>query len=57
MGIMCATDIFQEKMSNIMHGIGYIVTYLDDLLVLTTKCYDENLQSLIKVLDRLSTSR
>ena len=37
MGVMCAPDIFQEKMSNLMHGLEYVVTYLDDILVLTTK--------------------
>ena len=56
MGIMCAPDIFQEKMSTLMQHLEYVVTYLDDLLVLTTKSYDEHLERLSKVLERLSTA-
>ncbi len=54
MGIICAPDIFQEKISNLMHGLEYVITFLDELLVLTTKSYDENLQNLSKVLECLS---
>ena len=38
-----------------MQGLEYVITYLDDLLVLTTQSYDEHLEHLGKVLERLST--
>ncbi len=39
-----------------MQQLEYVVTYQDDLLVLTTKRYDEHLERLSKLLERLSTA-
>jgi hypothetical protein len=34
MGISCSPDIFQEKMSDLMQHFDFVLTYLDDLLVI-----------------------
>ena len=35
MGLCNSPDIFQEKMANLMDGLDFVRTYIDDLLVLT----------------------
>ena len=32
MGVMCAPEFFQEKMSTLMEGLEYTHTYLDDMI-------------------------
>ena len=41
MGVMCAPDIFQENMSNLMEGLEFARTYLDNLSYLSKGCFDE----------------
>ena len=53
MGIMCAPDIFQEKMSNLMEGLEFARTYLDDLLCLSKGNFNEHLNDVERVLIRL----
>ena len=53
MGLCNSPDIFQEKMSNLMQGLDYVRTYIDDLLVLTKGTYEDHLAKLDKVLTRL----
>ena len=54
MGVMCAPDIFQDRMYNLMADIECACTYLDDLLVLSRGNFSEHLDDLEKVLKRLS---
>ena len=56
MGISCAPDIFQQEMSSLMQGLEFVRTYLDDLLVLGTGTYEEHLDNLAEVLEKLSNS-
>ena len=44
MGIMCAPDIFQESMSNLMERLEFTRTYLDDLWCLSKDHFDEHLE-------------
>ena len=44
MEIMCTPDIFQENMSNLMEGLEFTQTYLDDLLCLSKGCFDKHLE-------------
>ena len=43
-GVVCAPDIFQEKMITLTEGLEYVRTYLDDLLVLSLGSFEEHLQ-------------
>lgn len=57
MGISCAPDIFQEKMSTLMETLEYVKTYIDDLLVITKSDFDDHLAKLRKVLRRLHEAK
>lgn len=54
MGVANSPDIFQEKMSELMEGLEFVRTYLDDCLVITKGDFQEHLESLEKVLLRLA---
>ena len=43
MGINCVPDVFQEKMYNIMSGLDFVKTYLNDLLMMTSDTLDDHL--------------
>ena len=53
MGIACAPDKFQEKMSGLMEALEYVKTYLDDLLTITKGSFEDHLSKLREVLHRL----
>ena len=53
MGVKCAPDIFQDKMSELMSDLEYVRAYLDDLLVLSTSTFEDHLDKIAKVLARL----
>jgi hypothetical protein len=44
MGISCSPDIFLEKMSDLMHHLDFVRTYLDDLLVISSGTVDDHLE-------------
>jgi hypothetical protein len=50
MGLCNSPDIFQEKMSELMEGLDFIQTYIDDLLVITKESFDDHLEKLDLVL-------
>ena len=53
MGLCNSPDIFQEKMSELMDGLEFVRTYIDDLLVLTKGSFEDHLEKLERVLQRL----
>ena len=53
MGLCNSLDIFQEKMSELLEGLDYVRTYIDDLLVISSGTFEEHLNQLSKVLKRL----
>ena len=53
MGISGAPDIFQEKMSELMFDLGFVRTYLDDVLVVTKSSFEEHLEKLELTLKRI----
>lgn len=56
MGLSCAPDIFQQKMSSLMQGLEFVHTYLDDILVLSGSTIDDHLEKLCRVFDKFSSS-
>jgi hypothetical protein len=56
MGLRNSPNIFQEKMSNLMIGLEYVRTYIDDLLVMTHGSFEDHLQKLGTVRNRLRTA-
>ena len=53
MGAACAPDVFQEKMNNLFNELEFVKVYLDDLLVITNGSFDDHLEKLEIVLNRL----
>ena len=54
MGLYNSPDIFQEKMSDLMSDLDYTRACLDDLLVISKGTYEEHLQCIETVLNRLN---
>ena len=50
MGISCAPDIFQDKISDLVSHLEFARAYIDDLLVLTNGSFEDHLAKLGKVL-------
>ena len=44
MGVMCAPDIPQENMSNLIEGLEFARTYLDNLVCLSRGYFDKHLE-------------
>ena len=53
MGVNVSPDVFQEKMSELMEGLEFVRTNLDDLLIISNGSFDDHLQQLDTVLNRL----
>ena len=53
MGVAGAPDIFQEKMSDLMRALEFVRTYIDDLLIVSKCTFEDHLQKLDAVLQRL----
>src|SRR5210317_690650 len=53
MGLCNSPDIFQEKMSELMADLGFVRTYIDDLLVITSSSFEDHLEKLEQTLTRL----
>ena len=50
MGVHVSLEVFQEKMSELMEGLEFLHTYLDDLLIISNGSFDDHLQQLDTVL-------
>jgi hypothetical protein len=44
MGISCSPYISQEKMSDLMQHLNLVITYLDDLLVISCSTFEDHLK-------------
>jgi hypothetical protein len=54
MGKSCSPDIFQEKMYDLMQHLNFVRTYLDDLLAISCRTFEDYLEKLECVLKILS---
>ena len=54
MGLCNSPDIFQEKMSTLMGDLEFVRTYIDDLLVTTMSTWEDHLECLEMVFQRLT---
>ena len=53
MGLCNSPDIFQEKMSELMEGLSFVGTYINDLLCLTKGTFEDHLEKLERIFVRL----
>ena len=54
MGLCNSPDIFQERISFLIQGLEYVRTYIDNLLIITKSDYQDHLDKLETVLNKLS---
>jgi len=57
MGLCNSPDIFQEKMSELMDGLAFVRTHIDDLLCLTKSTFSDHLEKVELVLQKLQKAR
>ena len=53
MGLCNSPEIFQEKMNKLFPDLETVLAYIDDLLIITDKSFENNLLEIEKVLKRL----
>ena len=53
MGLCNSPEIFQEKMDKWFNGLEYDRTYIDDLLIMSNKSFEDHFNKLDKVLSQL----
>ena len=53
MGLCTSVDLFQEKMSELMSDLEFIRAYIDDLLIITKSSFEDHLNKLEMVFQRL----
>ena len=56
MGLCNSPDIFQEKMSTLLSDLEYVRAYIDDLLCITSGTYEDHLDKLKTVFQRLRSA-
>ena len=42
MGLCNSPDVFQEKMSDLMNGLEFVRTYIDDLLIISKGSWEDH---------------
>ena len=53
MGLCNSPDIFQEKMNEWFDGLEYARTYIDDLLIISNKSFEDHINKFDKILSKL----
>ena len=53
MGLCNSPDIFQEKMNELLNGLEYWRTYIDDQLIISNTSFEDHINKLVKVLSKL----
>ena len=56
MGLCNSPDVFQQKMNKLFAGFKYVRAYIDDLLIVTKRTFEDHLQDLDTVLEKLETA-
>ena len=54
MGLCCSPDVFQEKMNELFNGLDYVSAYIDDLLIISNKSFEDRVNKLDIVLSKLN---
>ena len=53
MGLKIAADVFQREMTKLMEGIDGVLVYIDDLLIITKGTFEEHVEGIKLVLQRM----
>ena len=53
MGLSISADVFQREMTKLFDGLDFVMVYIDDILVVTKGDYDNHLNKLRTVLQKM----
>jgi Reverse transcriptase (RNA-dependent DNA polymerase) len=53
MGLCNSPDIFQEKISHLMQGLEFVRAYIDDVLLISSRDWNDHIHKLDQVLNRI----
>ena len=53
MGLCNSPDIFQEKINELLNGLDYVRTFIDDLLIISNKSFGVHIHKVDKNLSKL----
>ena len=56
MGLCNSPDIFQEKMNELFHDLEYVRAYIDDLLIISNSSFQDHLNKVKIVLNKLKAA-
>ena len=56
MGLCNSTDIFQEKINELVNDLEYVRTYIDDLLIISIESFEDHLIQVKTVLKKLKAA-
>ena len=56
MGLCNSPDIFQEKMNELFNGLEYVRAYIDDLLIISNGNFEDYLNKVKIVLNKLKAA-
>ena len=56
MGLCNSPDIFQEMMNELFHGLEYVRAYIDDLLIISNSDFEDHLNKVKIVLNKLKAA-
>ena len=56
MGLCNSPDIFQEKMNELFNGLEYVRAYIDDLLIISNGNFEDHLNKVKIVLNKLKAA-
>ena len=48
-GIATSTDIFQSKINQLVEGLDYVPSYLDNILIVTKNTYDDHVREPLQI--------
>ena len=52
MGLLVATDSFQDRMNALLGYFDYVIVFLDDILIIGNGSFDEHLEQVLSVIQR-----
>ena len=56
MGVCIATDVFQQRLSELVASIPHVYVFIDDILIVGKASYKEHMQQVQQVLEALELS-
>ena len=57
MGLCNSPDIFQEKINELLNGLDYVRTFIDDLLIISNKSFGDHINKLDKMPSKLNQKK